>query len=1255
MSLGVLNNLSAVYAENNLNNSNSSLNTVLQQLSSGSKINSGADDAAGLSLVDGLQANQQALTQSETNATEGVGLLQVADGALSQVTSLLNRAVTLATEASNGTLNSSQDTAANQEYQSILSEISNIGTTTTYNDAAVFNTNTNIYTGDASTAGSSVDALDIRSLSSSNVGDSGGVMAYSNGANNVFLNMSSSTANAQTTDSLGGSSNTMAVTYLVKGSDGSESTANTSITVGGSSGFANTVGGMISAINNSGLGLTATFATQAQAGVQGGGTQTGIEITGGLISAGYDPNASSTSGTLDLTGLAANATLALGAQVTVTQGANSHVFTINSSNNTLGNLATAITGTTGLGVTANVITNGDGTQSLSLADNAGGGALSVTTTAGTAQVPAFAGSVGGSTVAVQAAGSSVNGNAFAASNASTITVGTAAGGEAATDQLTEGTSITLRNSIANDNQVMTFVVGNGSDNTPAGTYYTGNADGGGGAGGNTLGNLADTINAQSSTLGVYATVGANGLTITTGSYVSGTAAAGNIVGTNTMLTGQNVYVESSTLTSANTGASGTKLGLYTPTIGGQAGGGSPTITALDDGHAASETDVLAGTFTLSDAASGGPVSFVMSGTNTWGTLLQDINNSSLGVSASWNAAEGGAGKGGLELTAESNGVNPVTLVNVGGGITDGANAIVDDAGGVGVQAGAAGNVDATASTAILQLSALSGTTMTDTGGGASTLGGAVSISYNGATQVFIMGSAPSSGAVNNAIYTGGTSVTSLIQAINASAMGGVTNALYAQDVVATDNAAGGGTGGIYLQGATGVASPFTLNTINPVGGIETPLAVTSGIYVNGNSANTLPYEGSTAATGAAGNNAVDNVIANNSAVVSTSDTMAGHITVVNGNVTDTFNVGTGSDTYNTSNHTGTFYTNNTNTTVGTGLPGALENYGNTLEGLAAAISAESSTLGVTAQANSSGLTFTQTGGTGTYTGGNITTNTNNLTDVTEGTYATNTTNELANENDTLSGGLVFNVGAGGTTQTVTMAQVATANSNENVSAVTAKQLISFINQNSTSGLNLGISAAWVPSSGNSSFGSIQLTSGTEGAAGAVNVSSTLTDLTDTTTGAALTYTSKSAYNMGLSGSIADTTSGQTAATFSSDSKASSGAATISYTDAAGQSLSATDLTNQANAEGALTSLNSAITDVAAQDGYIGAQINTLNAVSQVLSTQQENVESAQNAVQATDYASATSNMSKYEILSQTGIAALAQANSIQQEVTKLLQ
>jgi flagellin len=84
-------------------------------------------------------------------------------------------------------------------------------------------------------------------------------------------------------------------------------------------------------------------------------------------------------------------------------------------------------------------------------------------------------------------------------------------------------------------------------------------------------------------------------------------------------------------------------------------------------------------------------------------------------------------------------------------------------------------------------------------------------------------------------------------------------------------------------------------------------------------------------------------------------------------------------------------------------------------------------------------------------------------------------------------------------------------------------------------------------------------------------------------------------------------------------------------------LAGTDLTTQGNAEIALNDLNTAISDVASMDGYIGAQINTLNSITQVMSTQKENLVSAQNAIQATDYAAATSNMSKYEILSQTGI------------------
>jgi flagellin len=157
MSLGVLNNISAIYAENSLTNTQASLQTTLQQLSSGSRINSGADDAAGLSIANGLQANEAALTQSSENATDGVGLLQVADGALSQVTSLLNRAVTLATEAGNGTLDTSQLEAAQQEYGDILSEINTIGSSTVFNGNAVFsNTTTNIFTSDGTKTGTTL-------------------------------------------------------------------------------------------------------------------------------------------------------------------------------------------------------------------------------------------------------------------------------------------------------------------------------------------------------------------------------------------------------------------------------------------------------------------------------------------------------------------------------------------------------------------------------------------------------------------------------------------------------------------------------------------------------------------------------------------------------------------------------------------------------------------------------------------------------------------------------------------------------------------------------------------------------------------------------------------------------------------------------------------------------------------------------------------------------------------------------------------
>ena len=188
MSISILNNISALTAENNLNITQTALQKTLTQLSSGSKINSGSDDAAGLSIANGLTANITALTQSVQNATNGTGLLQTADGALSEVTTLLNRAVTLATEASESGLTSAQATALNNEFTSIQNEITNIGKTTTFNGSAVFGSST-----DANTVLSNNDQLVADVYNSDGTVKTAGTSLTANGTITVQAGSSSQT------------------------------------------------------------------------------------------------------------------------------------------------------------------------------------------------------------------------------------------------------------------------------------------------------------------------------------------------------------------------------------------------------------------------------------------------------------------------------------------------------------------------------------------------------------------------------------------------------------------------------------------------------------------------------------------------------------------------------------------------------------------------------------------------------------------------------------------------------------------------------------------------------------------------------------------------------------------------------------------------------------------------------------------------------------------------------------------------------
>ncbi len=137
-SFSILNNISGLYAQNQLNLNNVSLSRTLLRLSSGKRINSGADDAAGLQIADSLRANTFALNQAVRNANDGIGVSQIADGALQEITNLLTRSVTLAEEAATETVDDTGRASLNSEFTLIQSEIARIAGQTNFNGQKLF-------------------------------------------------------------------------------------------------------------------------------------------------------------------------------------------------------------------------------------------------------------------------------------------------------------------------------------------------------------------------------------------------------------------------------------------------------------------------------------------------------------------------------------------------------------------------------------------------------------------------------------------------------------------------------------------------------------------------------------------------------------------------------------------------------------------------------------------------------------------------------------------------------------------------------------------------------------------------------------------------------------------------------------------------------------------------------------------------------------------------------------------------------------
>ena len=142
MSLFINTNSEAMIAQNNLNNTESALNSAMTDLSSGLRINTAADDAAGYAITEDLTGQVNGLNQASSNVQDGVSLIQTADGAVNDVEQMLQRIRELAVEYNGGTLDAQDQNAIVSEVSQLGDEISDVQTQSQFNGITLFNDTT---------------------------------------------------------------------------------------------------------------------------------------------------------------------------------------------------------------------------------------------------------------------------------------------------------------------------------------------------------------------------------------------------------------------------------------------------------------------------------------------------------------------------------------------------------------------------------------------------------------------------------------------------------------------------------------------------------------------------------------------------------------------------------------------------------------------------------------------------------------------------------------------------------------------------------------------------------------------------------------------------------------------------------------------------------------------------------------------------------------------------------------------------------
>lgn len=160
MSFSIQTNVSSLIAQENLRVNNNFQGQTIQRLTSGYRINSSGDDAAGLAIANGYRSDVAELTQGVRNANDGLSTLQIIDGGLNNISRTLDRLKTLATQSASSTFSGNRSTL-NNEYQSLLSEINRQASNVGLNSGGSYNSILGVYIGGAQTQANAQVQIDL--------------------------------------------------------------------------------------------------------------------------------------------------------------------------------------------------------------------------------------------------------------------------------------------------------------------------------------------------------------------------------------------------------------------------------------------------------------------------------------------------------------------------------------------------------------------------------------------------------------------------------------------------------------------------------------------------------------------------------------------------------------------------------------------------------------------------------------------------------------------------------------------------------------------------------------------------------------------------------------------------------------------------------------------------------------------------------------------------------------------------------------